>query len=79
MIILTFKSYGTRIIRRWLQLVSPDFALFETNGLLIIYIYIGDAVREEMEYERSWLSSLMRKYIDLVYRIPAEGQGRMQQ
>lgn len=29
----------------------------------------------QMEYERDWLSSLMRKYVDTIYKIPAEGEG----
>lgn len=35
----------------------------------------NEATREQMEYERSWLSDIMRKYVDLVYKIPAEGEG----
>lgn len=29
-----------------------------------------------MEFERTWLSSLMRKYIDTIYKIPVEGEGK---
>jgi hypothetical protein len=42
----------------------------------LFYIYLGEEVREQMEYERDWLSTLMRSYIDLVYKIPAEGEGK---
>lgn len=31
--------------------------------------------KEQLEYERSWLSSLLKKFIPLVYKIPAEGEG----
>lgn len=35
----------------------------------------GEEVRMQMEYERDWLSTMMRKYVDLLYKIPAEGEG----
>ena len=36
----------------------------------------NEEAKEQLEYESSWLSGLMRDYIDLVYKIPAEGEGK---
>ncbi|KAI8645377.1 hypothetical protein BD408DRAFT_411814 [Parasitella parasitica] len=33
-----------------------------------------ETVRRQMEFERDFLSTLMRSYIDLLYKIPAEGE-----
>ncbi|KAG1463391.1 hypothetical protein G6F46_003377 [Rhizopus delemar] len=33
-----------------------------------------DSAREQLEYERNWLSLLLKKFVFLVYRIPAEGE-----
>ncbi|GAN09003.1 intron-binding protein aquarius [Mucor ambiguus] len=34
----------------------------------------SEDIRRQMEFERDFLSTLMRNYVDLVYKIPAEGQ-----
>lgn len=35
----------------------------------------SEDTRRQMEFERDFLSTLMRHYVDVVYKIPAEGQG----
>lgn len=36
----------------------------------------SEETRRQMEFERDFLSTLMRHYVDLVYKIPAEGPGK---
>lgn len=38
----------------------------------------SEKVREQMEFERDLLSNIMRNYVDLLYKIPAEGEGKIQ-
>jgi len=38
----------------------------------------SEETRRQMESERDLLSTLMRNYVDLLYKIPAEGQGKEQ-
>ncbi|KAG2235903.1 P-loop containing nucleoside triphosphate hydrolase protein [Thamnidium elegans] len=33
-----------------------------------------DNTKEQLEFERNWLSSLMKKFLEIVYKIPVEGE-----
>lgn len=41
------------------------------------YLGIDDATKRKLEFEREWFSNMMKEFVKIIYKIPAEGEGKL--